>query len=65
MERIFWVECRQCHGKFYCDYSTDGTTWTNFSSKAASNGLVGTIDIGVTDGNPGGAIVLFDNFEGG
>jgi len=21
MERIFWVECRACHGRFYCDYS--------------------------------------------
>ena len=21
MERIFWVECGQCHGKFYCDYT--------------------------------------------
>lgn len=20
MERIFWVECCKCHGKFYCDY---------------------------------------------
>ncbi len=21
MERIFWVECRACHGKFYFDYT--------------------------------------------
>ncbi|MDE3074067.1 MAG: hypothetical protein KGJ86_01445 [Chloroflexota bacterium] len=21
MERIFWVECAECHGKFYCDYA--------------------------------------------
>jgi hypothetical protein len=21
MERIFWVECGQCHGRFYCDYT--------------------------------------------
>lgn len=20
VERIFWVECPQCHGRFYCDY---------------------------------------------
>ena len=20
MERIFWVECPDCHGKFYCNY---------------------------------------------
>jgi len=20
MERIFWVECPECHGKFYCYY---------------------------------------------
>ncbi len=20
MERIFWTECPECHGKFYCDY---------------------------------------------
>ncbi len=20
MERIFWVECRDCHGHFYCNY---------------------------------------------
>ena len=20
MERIFWVVCPECHGKFYCDY---------------------------------------------
>ncbi len=21
MERIFWVECPHCHGKFYCNYA--------------------------------------------
>jgi hypothetical protein len=20
MERIFWVECPTCHGRFYCNY---------------------------------------------
>ncbi len=20
MERVFWVECPSCHGKFYCNY---------------------------------------------
>lgn len=20
MDRIFWIECPDCHGKFYCDY---------------------------------------------
>jgi len=20
MERVFWVECCECHGRFYCDY---------------------------------------------
>jgi len=20
MERIFWVECPECRGRFYCDY---------------------------------------------
>jgi hypothetical protein len=20
MERIFWVECRDCHGRFYCNW---------------------------------------------
>jgi hypothetical protein len=20
MERIFWVTCPRCHGRFYCDY---------------------------------------------
>ncbi len=20
MDRIFWVECPECHGRYYCDY---------------------------------------------
>lgn len=27
MERIFWVECPKCSGKFYCDYELRHTDY--------------------------------------
>lgn len=61
-----WFRIRESAGTLYFDYSSDGTTWTNFTSYVSATSMKGTrivLEYGMDNNSPAGGTVKYDNLR--
>jgi hypothetical protein len=61
-----WLKIRESSGTTYWDYSSNGTSWTNFASETSTLGLglvYPTLTTGTWAAEASGSLSQFDNFN--